>query len=849
MTQRLLTIWILLLFPLFLTAQEKELGAADAAYKSRNYTQAVKLYKKVLRKTNDFQLQKSVACQIGISYYKMGDLEHAKSWLADAVGNRTDSLKAYLFYADILAIEKRNEDAIEVLKKGLKVAPHNTGILSKIKANKLLIQSRGLDTMDIIRSVDPLNSPYSDYGLGWWNDKLVFASTRSIAYGRAMDGRTGQGFSKLYHAQYDKTLNKWSSVAEMPAKLRTPYNDGAFTYDSINRIAYWTSCNERNRRCLIYKSAYNKYKKQWQNPRKVSFMLDGYNYGHVAVADSGKVLYFVSNMPGGFGGNDIWKIGKNEDGSWGIAVNLGEEINTPYNEMFPAVAGDSLLFFASEGHESYGGLDLYVAKKTNLGFTEPVHLNYPFNSAADDFGLVMNRQGTRGYFCSNRNLKTGDDIYTFEGFPVKITLEGTVTRSSDRQPLKDAVIVLKNGKGITRTLHTNGNGKYNTLIDAFEEYRITAAKKGFYDEKKTFNTYSSELISLPAPQKVIDFSMTKRQYDCAIGGLITDRTRKQPMKNVRVRISDNKGFSTFVTTDSGGHYIFNGLKPNTIYTVKTGKPGYFSESRVCTLPKVNQSKTFSKANGYDMDFELTEIKKDAEIVLSNIYYDFDKATLRETSKIELNKLASMLKETPNVVVQISAHTDTRGSADYNLKLSAARAKAVVDYLVSKGIDRSRLIAKGYGESRPLIANAVTEEQHQANRRTTFKVVDINHPGKTIADTEKQKNTVVYGKRNRSQKEVPGLVYHIQLLTSSRNLNPETDFSKLKQKIPRLRIFKLPYGKLFKYEAGEASTAGDAQTLKNMLRASGYTDCFIVPYYKGKKITMKEAEELEKGGNP
>jgi phosphoribosyl-ATP pyrophosphohydrolase len=201
----------------------------------------------------------------------------------------------------------------------------------------------------------------------------------------------------------------------------------------------------------------------------------------------------------------------------------------------------------------------------------------------------------------------------------------------------------------------------------------------------------------------------------------------------------------------------------------------------------------------------------------------------------------MLNETPNVVVQISSHTDTRGKADYNLKLSAERAKSVVDYLVSKGVDRSRLIAKGYGESRPVIANAKTEDEHQANRRTTFKVIDVNHKGKIVADTEK-------GTVTKQGHTVTDLVYHIQLVTTSRKLDINKDFGKLKRKIPELKIFVKPYGKLFKYEAGETMSLSDAKVLRNIIKKSGYKDCFIVPYYKNRKISVQEAETLEKGGS-
>ncbi len=824
-----------------LWGQEKEISAASNAFARRNYSDAVKYYKKALRKTDSFNKQRSIAYQIALSYYKMGNYEKAGTWFADVINDKTDSIQAYLYYASILSVEKRYDDAVAVLQKALKISPHNKDVLDKIEANKKILELQYLDTLHLVKKVEALNSDYSDYSLGWWNGKIVFASTRSIQYGSNMDGRTGEGFSKLYFSEKDKETGRWSRVTPMPSKFNTPYNDGAFAYDSVHHTAYWTSCNEKSKRCLIYKSVYNKYKKQWQRPSKVSFMIEGFNYGHVTVSPDGNTLYFISNMNGGYGGNDIWKISKKDDGEWGIPVNLGDEINTPENEMFPSLIGDSLLFFSSEGHNSLGGLDIFFSIKTSLGFSKPVHLSYPINSAADDFGLILNRSGTRGYFCSNRDLETGDDIYTFKGFPVKIIVEGKVLHSLDNSPIADAAVVFKNSKDMTDTVFSGKNGEYSYVLNMFDNYRITASKEGFYDESRTFTTYDLELLNKPAPQKVIDFLLTKRQYPCGIKGVISYRENGVPASGVKVSIKSKDGFSTYVTTDSNGVYVFEGLKPNTIYTVKTGRKGYFSESRVCTLPKVNESKIFGKENGYDMDFELTKIRKDKEIVLNNIYYDFDKATLRETSKTELDKLASMLNETPNVVVQISSHTDTRGKASYNLKLSAARAKSVVDYLVSKGVDRSRLIAKGYGESRPVIPNAQTEDEHQANRRTTFKVIDINHPGKTVADTEK-------GILSKPSQTVQGLVYHIQLVTTSKKLDINRDFDKLKRKIPELKIFVKPYGKLYKYEAGETAMLSDAKVLRNIIKNSGYKDCFIVPYYHNRKISVKEAETLEKGGS-
>ncbi len=832
---------ILSFITISLWAQEKEISTAENFFAQRNFSSAIKYYKKALRKTDSFNKQRKIAYQIALSYYKMGNYKNAETWFADVINDKTDSIQAYLYYADILAVSKRYNDAVAILKKALKISRGNKDVENKIEACKTILRLQYLDTLNLITKVDELNSDYSDYSLGWWNGKIVFASTRSIQYGNTMDGRTGEGFSKLYYSEKDIETGRWSRISPMPSKFNTPYNDGAFAFDSVHNIAYWTSCNEKSRRCLIYKSVFNKYKKQWQRPSKATFMIEGFNYGHVAVSPDGNTLYFVSNMTGGYGGNDVWKISKKDDGNWGIPVNLGEEINSEKDEMFPSLVGDSLLFFASEGHNGLGGLDIFLSIKTSLGFSKPVHLSYPLNSAADDFGLLFDEKGAQTFFCSNRDLETGDDIYSFKGFPVKIIIEGKVVHSLDKRPIANAAIIFKNSKNITDTVYTGKNGKYSYVLNVFDNYRITASKNGFYDESRTFTTNDAKLLKLPEPQKIMNFALTKRQYPCGIKGVITYRENGKPATGIKVNIKSKEGFSTFVNTDENGVYFFEGLKPNTIYTIKTGEKGYFSESRVCMLPKVNSSKIFEKKNGYDMDFELTKIRKDKEIVLSNIYYDFDKATLRESSKIELDKLASMLNETPNVVVQISSHTDTRGKADYNLKLSAERAKSVVDYLVSKGVDRSRLIAKGYGESRPVIANAKTEDEHQANRRTTFKVIDVNHKGKIVADTEK-------GTVTKQGHTVTDLVYHIQLVTTSRKLDINKDFGKLKRKIPELKIFVKPYGKLFKYEAGETMSLSDAKVLRNIIKKSGYKDCFIVPYYKNRKISVQEAETLEKGGS-
>lgn len=828
--KRLLLIYVILMMLSYsVKGQNKALSHADAAFDNRDYVGAISQYKKALRKTVDFTVQQQIAYGIAMSYFHMNDYKNAAHWFEDAIGDHTNNVQSYFYYAQVLVIENKFEEAKDILERA-KIQNHdNAEVDNRIAAIDLIIENKAIDTSDVVTIVPVINSEYSDYSIGSWHGGIVFSSTRKEKVNQSTDGRTGQGFSNLYFSKYHEGKQKWSQPESLSKKLNTLYNDGAFTFDEVNNIAYWTTCTEKPGSCLIYFSIYTPETQKWTKPEKLSFMNPDYSYGHPYINEGGDILYFTSNMTGGYGKNDIWKITRKAD-MWGVPVNLGENINTEKNEMFPSVYGDTLLFFSSDGLNSFGGLDIYFSIKKGISFTKPVTLGLPLNSAADDFSLLINSFGDGGFFCSNRNLQTSDDIYQFKGFPIKITIIGKVLDLVDNLPVTDAFIIIVDEDEKTDTILTDENGKYKLSLDAYEKYRISVMKDGFFKEEKLINTARNDLIFNSPPQLELDFYLTKKSYPCGISGIVTNRENNKPMADIKVTISNKVGFSTYVRTNQNGIYIFEGLKPNTIYTIKTGKQGYFSESRVCTLPKVNSEKVFSTINGYDMDFQLLQIQTKNEIALSNIYYDYNKATLRETSKIELNKLASMLRETPTIIIQINSHSDSRGRAEYNLKLSADRANSVVNYLVSNGVERNRLIAKGYGESMLLIQNAKNEDEHQANRRTTFQVIDDGNVTKPSA------NAVV----------TPGLLYRVQLLSTGSARDLTSDFTELRSNISDINIYQIDAGTNYKYEAGNRYTFKEASLLKVALRKLGYTDCFVVSYYNDKKIPISEAQELEGG---
>lgn len=361
-----------------------------------------------------------------------------------------------------------------------------------------------------------------------------------------------------------------------------------------------------------------------------------------AFSPDGNELYFASLRPNGLGGIDLYKATKLANGDFGNAVNLGPQINTMGNEMFPYVAPDGKLFFASDGHPGYGKLDLFVAEKTDKGW-EVKNLGPNINTIADDFGIFFTKYPTVGFLSSNREGGLGDDdIYFFE----------------DKTPKPKIVNVLLN---------------------------VTT---------KELNEDGSEKI-LPQTRVVL--------YD-------------NTNKNIGGDFSNQSGRLRFTLT------------PDQNFSIIASKSGYFTKSitysTIGKTPRVEDLIQDVTNISLDTSIVLEPLILERSIVLDNIYYDLDKADIRPDAAIELDKLVKILKDNPSIRIELSSHTDARASDSYNDALSQRRAESAVAYIVSQGIAAERLVAKGYGKRQLIIPNAQAEEEHQTNRRTEFKVIEI-----------------------------------------------------------------------------------------------------------------------------
>ena len=362
-----------------------------------------------------------------------------------------------------------------------------------------------------------------------------------------------------------------------------------------------------------------------------------------AFSEDGEELYFASNRPGGFGGIDLYKATKLANGDFGNPKNLGPNINTPGNELFPRPMGDGKFFFSSDGHPGFGKLDLFVAENGASGAQVIKNLGENFNSLNDDFSLFFTDYPKAGFISSNRDGGIGDDdIYFFE----------------DKTP-KPKII--------------------NVLLNVYTKQRIAGEEDAVLEQARV----------------VLYDSLSKQA-----GGDMSNT-------NGRVRFT---------------------LTPNSDFTIIASKSGYFSKSipytTVGKTPDISTLVQDVTNITLDTTIVLDQLVLDRSIVLENIYYDLDKADIRPDAALELDKLVQILKDNPAISIELSSHTDSRSSDDYNQNLSQRRAQSAVDYIVSQGISADRLVAKGYGESQLIIQNATTEEEHQTNRRTEFKVIEI-----------------------------------------------------------------------------------------------------------------------------
>lgn len=610
-----------------------------------------------------------------------------------------------------------------------------------------------------------VNSDELEYSPVFYKDGIVFISTRheSLIYDVKDKNAEGKNIMSIYHALRNEE-GFLMEPAPLANELITRVHEGPVSFDRTAETIYFTR-NEMNvksedglKKLQVYmaKSENN----VWQDIHKLPFNNPAYNYMHPSVSPDDDVMFIASDIPGGYGGMDIYAVYK-IDSLWMQLVNLGSEVNTAGNEAFPYIAADGTLYFSSDSHSGFGGLDIYytVRKKNTDVWTRPVNLGVPFNSPSDDFGFIVDRDNKNGYFSSDRKGGYGDDdIYSFhiEGEAQQIAgsrkLDGLVVKDENGNPIAGATVSAINFDEISLSaddgqivkLIPGGDDKDNFILDVHSknmgESGDTDAKgtadislrKGNYVVKVTKDGYLPEYVVVTPDTDLSKLNVTLRKAaDCiALKGRVVVQGTHGPVSGAEIHIVDiDSEESITIFSDRTGYYEYciPCGKNYTVYAMRNGinsQPAIAKASEVPCVPNARIDQMLY-LGGSPLYAGMT-------IRLPNIYFNFDDAALRPDAYQDLDEVWAMLNNYPKMKLELASHTDSRGRAAYNLDLSRRRSDSVFRYLVSKGVESSRLQPRGYGESqiRNRCTDGVvcTEAEHQYNRRTEIKILELGEPG-------------------------------------------------------------------------------------------------------------------------
>ena len=637
-----------------------KLREADEAYDRGEYFDAATIYRKLYNRYNrkeDQWLRGELAFQLGMCHLKLNQGTRATSAFQNAIRYEYEDSTLLLRLAQAQQREGQYNAAIKNYEAYLEMYPDDWEALTGLRGCELAPQWKEEGSRYIVKQDKVLNSRRADYAPMFLNKDLeyiYFTSTSEKSTGELKSEITGTKKGDIYFSKRDEKGN-YSRPEVVDGGLNTEHDEGAaaFTPDGSTMYVARAVRQDWPTTVEIYTSSRSEAK--WSAPQKFEITADSLsNYSDPFVSPDGQWLYFVSDMPGGQGGTDIWRI--NLKDKHGTLENLGPQINTKGNERFPNVRTDSLLYFASNGHPGLGGLDLFVATlqpreegdKTSMDHWVIANMGMPMNSAADDFGITFGK-GESGFFSSNRGDARGyDHIYSFIKPDLQIWISGYVVDKDD-EPVPNAVIRIVGDDGSNQKTASKPDGSFRFDLQRGVKYAMLASADGYLNARQEFESDSAE-----------------------------------------------------------------------------------------------------EDAEYNVDFILAAMFK-AQIV-ENIFYDFDKAVLRDESKLALDSLVMLLKDHPNIVIEMASHTDRIGSEKYNQGLSQRRAQSVVDYLIANGIPKERLKPAGYGESRPktvtkrihsqypqfeegvtldeeFIKTLSKEDQEaadQVNRRTEFQVLDTSY---------------------------------------------------------------------------------------------------------------------------
>jgi outer membrane protein OmpA-like peptidoglycan-associated protein len=758
-----LNLLILLLSSQFLSAQSGRLKVGNRHFEQASYVEAIRTYETFLAtKSPEKEDHRTALTNLAFSYRKVDDARNAErvyNELVKTYGKEVES-EQYLYYAQALA---KNEHYRESQRMYSKYGQQQREDLRGRRFTVAYMDESEFykdSSLYRINYMYLLNSRQSDFSPMYHEGGLVFVSARDeggvikrvfmqnetpfldlfqfpdaallIPKEKELQNRTaslssyGESDNPQEIEAFEKEAEDLSQTEEFSRTLNTKYHEGPVSFFSdhqkliFTRNSYNKGRSHKSKDGLImlklYESTFDG--KKWGDVKPLPFNSDNYSCGHPAITADDSRMYFVSDMKGGYGGTDIYVVNY-VNGEWGDPMNLGKEINTEGNEMFPYVDTNNDLYFASDGHAGLGGLDIFFANLENgVPTEEPQNLGHPINSSRDDFGLITDANRGSGFFSSNRRRGYSDDnIYHFTRECRELRV--LVYDAKTKEPIVNADVRLVKDGVNQNLLISDEEGAIQVCMETMTNFEFQATKSGYQKNSVSYGTMSTSQRN--KTEIKIYLEQTKRPI---ISGTVVSEVNGKPLSGATVTLRNERdGSEEELTTGEDGHYVFQPEKDGK-YSVNVLKERYATNSEYLGKVKKNRDEsTYQRNIGMIGEGDIFKI--------DNIYYDLDKYTIRSDAAQELsNKLLPVLQKYPDIRIEIRSHTDSRATDTYNLHLSQQRASEVVDYLIRNGIERNRLMARGYGENE--IANKClngvpcNEYKHQENRRTEFKILTVGN---------------------------------------------------------------------------------------------------------------------------
>ena len=487
-----LAILAALIFSVPAEAQKKQKDArAQAAFDEGEYFEAIDLYKNVYNKVNDKEQKIAILFKIGECYRILGDARSAELWYKKAVREDYQDPIIFLRYGQMKLVNEKYEEAEEEFKKYQELVPDDPRGGIGIESCEAAIVWLENPTGYIVEIMRVFNSRQRDFSPAYINEsgtEVYFTSTREDASGNETHGATGQNFADIFSTSVDRK-GKWSVPIPVES-LNSEFEDGTPNMTSDYSTLYITRCKKgKNQQlgCQIFRV--NSDGSDWAEPQ-VEFELfgDSITTAHPAISPDDNTLYFVSDMPGGMGENDIWRVTLAEGGDWGDPVNLGEEINTPGNELYPFVHSDGTLYFSSDSRVGLGGLDIYKATEDETGGWMLENMKPPINSPEDDFGIVFEKELERGFFSSARKGRGNDEIFSFVLPPLNFSVNGVVKDERTDQVLPGSTVRSVGSDGITVESTTGDEGSFRFMLKPGTDYVFIASQPGYLNGKEREST-------------------------------------------------------------------------------------------------------------------------------------------------------------------------------------------------------------------------------------------------------------------------------------------------------------------------------------------------------------------------